>query len=66
MRGQWGAQSNTFAQEEDTGSYKGIKANGNIVIMSGNITVDSADDGIHSNADMTISLFRNNYNKLWR
>ena len=56
MRGQWGAQSNTFATEEDTGSYKGIKANGNIVIMSGNITIDSADDGIHSNADMTISL----------
>ena len=55
IRGQWGEQSNTFAQDEDTGSYKGIKANGNIVILGGTINIDSADDGIHTNADCNIS-----------
>lgn len=54
MRGQWGTQSNTFAAE-DTGSYKGIKANGNIVILDGTIKIDSADDGIHSNSNVNIS-----------
>lgn len=55
MKGQWGEQSNTFATEEDTGSYKGIKANGNIVILGGTITIDSADDAMHTNADLNIS-----------
>ena len=55
IRGQWGEQSNTFAQDEDTESYKGIKANGNIVILGGTINIDSADDGIHTNADCNIS-----------
>ena len=55
IRGQWGQQSNTFATEEDSGSYKGIKASGNIVISGGEITIDSADDGIHSNSDINIS-----------
>lgn len=55
MRGQWGQQSNTFAADEDTGSYKGIKANGNITILGGTITIDSADDGIHSDSDINIS-----------
>ena len=51
MRGQWGQQTTT---EEDTGSFKGIKASGNIIIQNGTFTIDSADDAIHSDSDITI------------
>ena len=36
-------------------STKGIKAGTSLEICGGNITVDSADDALHSNADLTIS-----------
>ena len=51
MRGQWGQQT---TQEEDTGSYKAIKANGNLVIQNGTFKIDSAEDGIHSDSDVII------------
>ena len=51
MRGQWGQQT---TKEEDTGRYKGIKANGNVVIQNGTFKIDSAEDGIHSDSDVII------------
>lgn len=41
--------------KEDTASYKGIKAQKSISILSGNITINSADDSIHSNGNVEIS-----------
>ena len=37
-----------------TESYKGIKADNYITIKNGNITIDSADDAIHSNGDIKV------------
>lgn len=42
------------ANSDTTESYKGIKAGSNIYIKSGNLTVDSADDCIHSNGDVLL------------
>ncbi|MGX4764215.1 carbohydrate-binding domain-containing protein [Holzapfeliella sp. JNUCC 72] len=36
-------------------SYKGLKAGGALLISSGNFTIDSADDAIHSNDSVTIT-----------
>lgn len=41
--------------DSDSTSMKGIKAAGSMLISSGNITVDSADDTIHSNTSVTIT-----------
>jgi len=41
--------------EDDSTSIKGLKAAGNLMISGGNITIDSADDSIHSNASVMIS-----------
>lgn len=41
--------------EEDSTSMKGLKATGNLVISGGNITVNSADDSIHSDTSLTIN-----------
>lgn len=43
------------ANTEDTISMKGIKAQNELSIMGGTITIDSADDAIHSNSNITIS-----------
>lgn len=43
------------AQTTDTQSAKGIKAGVDITIDSGNMTIDSADDAIHSNDSLTIN-----------
>ncbi|MDO4282148.1 MAG: carbohydrate-binding domain-containing protein [Clostridia bacterium] len=40
---------------EDTGSYKGIKAQKSISIKSGEININSADDSIHSNGTIEIT-----------
>lgn len=40
---------------EDSTSIKGLKAAGDLLITGGNITIDSADDSIHSNASVTVS-----------
>lgn len=50
--GMMGGYSST---EEDTVSAKGIKAGGQLVIAGGEFNIDSADDAIHSNADIKIS-----------
>ncbi len=41
--------------EEDSTSMKGLKAVSNLSISSGNITVNSADDSIHSDASLTVN-----------
>ncbi len=41
--------------EEDSTSMKGLKATSNLIITGGNITVNSADDSIHSDASLTIN-----------
>ncbi len=41
--------------EDDSTSIKGLKAAGNLMITGGNITIDSADDSIHSNMSVSIS-----------
>lgn len=41
--------------DSDSTSIKGLKADGNIVVNGGTITVDAADDAIHSNASVTVN-----------
>lgn len=46
--------------EDETGddsstSMKGLKAAGNILISGGTFTINSADDGVHSNASITVN-----------
>lgn len=55
--------SQTAVQTEDgetedsdsSTSMKGLKAGGDLIILNGSITINSADDAIHSNASVTIS-----------
>lgn len=47
-----GASSST---DSDTASAKGIKAGGNLTISGGTLSLDCADDAVHSNADISIS-----------
>ena len=41
--------------DTDTVSTKGIKGSGNVIINGGVISIDSADDSVHSNGDIKIS-----------
>ncbi len=41
--------------EEDSTSMKGLKAVSNLLISGGNITINSADDSIHSDTSLTIN-----------
>lgn len=43
------------ADGTDSDSYKGIKAGGNLVLSGGSLTIDSADDAVHSNGSIAIS-----------
>ena len=45
----------TDTTEEDTASMKAIKAAGELILKGGKYSLDSADDTIHSNANITIS-----------
>ncbi|MBE5867710.1 MAG: carbohydrate-binding domain-containing protein [Lachnospiraceae bacterium] len=47
--------SSSAASEEDSTSIKGIKADGSLVINGGSYVIDSADDAMHSNTDVTVS-----------
>ena len=40
--------------EDDSTSMKGIKAAGDLVINGGTFTIDSADDAVHSNTNITV------------
>ena len=54
MGGRGGAPSSSTASDSST-SMKGIKAAASILISGGTITIDSADDAIHSDASITIN-----------
>jgi hypothetical protein len=45
---------NTSSSADDSDSYKGIKAVGDIEVSAGTLTVNSADDSVHSNGNITI------------
>lgn len=53
MSGFGGTQSTTSS--DDSTSMKGVKAAGDVRILGGTITVDSADDAIHANGSLTVS-----------
>ena len=42
------------AQTDDSTSIKGVKADGNIVVNGGALTVDAADDALHANGSVTV------------
>ena len=45
----------TTETEEDSSSMKGLKAVSNLLISDANITINSADDSIHSDTSLTIN-----------
>ncbi len=47
--------STTTESEDSSTSMKGLKADNNMLISGGTITIDSADDSIHSNISVTIN-----------
>ena len=49
-RGGW----NTSSANADTDSMKGIKASGALTILGGSLTIDAADDALHSDTDVII------------
>ena len=51
-----GSKGNTTSTEttDDSTSIKGIKAAGDLVITGGTFTIDSADDAVHSNTNITV------------
>lgn len=53
-KGNPGDMMEESTEEEDSAKSKGIKCDGDIHIVSGTITVNSADDAIHSNGNVTI------------
>ena len=50
-----GGYDNSAATDEDSASIKGVKADGNVVINGGVITVDSADDAIHADGSVSVN-----------
>lgn len=51
-----GSKGNTTSTEttDDSTSIKGIKTAGDLVINGGTFTIDSADDAVHSNTNITV------------
>ena len=51
-----GSKGNTTSTEttDDSTSIKGIKAAGDLIINGGTFTIDSADDAVHSNTNITV------------
>ena len=48
-------QSNISTTDETTTSMKGLKATSSMLISGGNITINSADDSVHSDTSVTIN-----------
>lgn len=48
-------QSTTTTTEEESTSMKGLKSVGNLAINGGDITINSADDSLHSDSSVVIS-----------
>lgn len=49
------SSSSESTTDEESTSAKGIKADGNVGIRGGNITIDSSDDSVHSNGNIIYS-----------
>lgn len=52
--GGFGGGFSTTSDNDDSTSIKGIKASGIIIINAGSFLIDSADDAIHSNSNLTV------------
>lgn len=48
-------QPEETAAEETSTSMKGLKAGGDMIILGGSFTIDSADDAVHSNSSITVN-----------
>ncbi len=48
-------QNTDSATEEDSTSMKGLKSTGSLLISGGNITINSADDSVHSDKSVIIN-----------
>lgn len=48
------SSSTSSSSDEDSTSIKGIKVTGDLNISGGTITIDSADDALHANTNVTI------------
>lgn len=58
MRGPWGSGSSaesTSTEDTDSESTKGLKAGMAIAVDGGSFTIDSLDDGVHSNGSIEIA-----------
>ena len=51
----WGRDRQASASESDSVSRKGVKASGDLTVLGGSFTIDSADDAFHTDADLTVS-----------
>lgn len=49
------SQSSTTTTDENSTSMKGLKATNSLLISSGNITINSADDSVHSDVSVIIN-----------
>lgn len=52
--GQWGMTGGT-TDTTDTASAKGLKAGSALFVTGGSLSIDSSDDSVHSNGDVTLS-----------
>ncbi len=52
--GMAGVTENTVNATQEDVSAKGLKAGGELYVADGRFTIDSADDGVHSNASVTV------------
>ena len=50
-----GSQSSTTTTDENSTSMKGLKATNSMLISGGNITINSADDSVHSDVSVIIN-----------
>ena len=50
-----GSQTSTTTTDENSTSMKGLKATNSMLISGGNITIDSADDSVHSDVSVIIN-----------
>ena len=53
-RGGFGGWNNSSSASSDTPSMKGVKASGEMILLGGSFTVDSADDAFHTDSSMTV------------
>lgn len=50
-----GATDASIASDEESASTKGLKAGGALTVRGGTLSIDAADDALHSHSDLTVS-----------